>query len=134
MTEGGDTKIVGLFVIGEGVLKFSSSSDAVGKVMDAPTVVRAVLLIFGMTNCNVDMAVICLLHFFPNQIYRIENEYISETIVKRGGHKYATHFHKIETYIHTSLYLLHSFNYFHTHSIFKARLTAFAKQVFPIPH
>ena len=65
MTKGGDTKIVGLFVISKGVSKISSSSNAVGKVMDTPTVVRAVLLIFGMTNCNVDMAVICPLHFFP---------------------------------------------------------------------
>ena len=65
MTEGGDTKIVGLFVIGKGISKIFSSSNAVGKVMDTPTVVRAVLFIFGMTNCNVGMAVICILHFFP---------------------------------------------------------------------
>ena len=31
---------------------------------------------------------------------------MNETMVNTGGHKYATHFHKIETYIHTSLYLL----------------------------
>ena len=64
MTEGDDTTIVGLFVIGKGVSKIFSFSDAVGKVMDTPTVVQAVLLIFGMTNCNVGMAVICAVHFF----------------------------------------------------------------------
>ena len=41
MTDRGDTTIGGLFVIDEGVSKFSSSSDVVGKIMDIPTVVRA---------------------------------------------------------------------------------------------
>ena len=69
MTEGGDATIVGLFVIGKGVSKFSSSSNVVGKVMVTPTVVRAVGLFFGMTNCNVGMAVICVVHFFPPTKY-----------------------------------------------------------------
>ena len=51
MTDGGDTTIGGLFVIDEGISKFSSSSDCsdvVGKIMDIPTAVRAekIVIIF----------------------------------------------------------------------------------------